>query len=133
MTPAPRPPHSSGQAIAAYRASASVRFHQRRRSRRSPARSIDQPPPAPFPRRSSGRLASSHARNSARNASASPGYRKSITHLPNCWWIERVQVALRAPTVGSFLEAAAGELGVELPLPGDVLGVQLVGRADAAV
>src|SRR5262245_50821364 len=66
------------------------------------------------PSRLAGRLASSQARNSARNASASGGYVKSIARF-------------------LLVDAAAGELLVGLALLGDVLGVQLLGRADAAV
>src|SRR4029078_5400695 len=97
----------------------------------------------PFvPASSAGRLASSQARNSARNDSASGGYVKCIPrpvslrdanslldlsatvrpNSTNCW------VGMR-----SLVDAAAGELVFDLALLGDVLGVELLGRADAAV
>src|SRR5438094_7075124 len=66
------------------------------------------------PARSAGRLASSQARNSARNASASGGYVKSIPRV-------------------LLVDAAAGELRVDLALPGGVLGVEFLGRADLPV
>ncbi len=71
MIPAPRPPYSSGHAIAAYRASASSRFHARSVARRSASISMENP--MPLPRYASVRCSSSQARNSLRNASASGG------------------------------------------------------------